>query len=103
MGKSWSEGAKALIYYITDYITKVSLPAHIGLAALLYAINRTREKYEDVPNWEHTKQAGALTILVNSMMARQEIATPCPFGTSPALPIVSFETMTREQQARQKA
>ncbi|KAI0698759.1 hypothetical protein C8Q76DRAFT_771872 [Earliella scabrosa] len=38
------EGAKALIYYVTDYITKASLPTHLGLAALLYAIERTSTK-----------------------------------------------------------
>ena len=67
------EAAKALIYYITDYITKASLPAHVGLSALLCAINRSRERYRDVPNWEETRSAGALSILVNSMMARLEI------------------------------
>lgn len=68
------EAAKALIYYVTDYITKSSLPTHVGLAALLYAINRTSEKYKDVPNWEEQRSAGALTVVVNSMMARQEIS-----------------------------
>ena len=68
------EGAKALIYYITDYITKASLPTHVGLSALLYAINRTKEKFKDVPNWEESRSAGALTVVVNSMMARQEIS-----------------------------
>ena len=67
------EGAKALIYYITDYITKASLPTHVGLSALLCAINRTCEKYRDVPDWEETRSCGALTVVVNSMMARQEI------------------------------
>ena len=67
------EGAKALIYYITDYITKASLPTHVGLSALLCAINRTRDKYRDVPDWEETRSGGALTVVVNSMMARQEI------------------------------
>ena len=68
------QGSKALIYYITDYITKASLPAHVGLAALLYAINRTNEKYKDIPNWQETRSTGALTVVVNSMMARQEIS-----------------------------
>ncbi|KIM73163.1 hypothetical protein PILCRDRAFT_81364 [Piloderma croceum F 1598] len=35
------EAVKALIYYITDYITKASLPTHVGLAALSYAIQKT--------------------------------------------------------------
>ena len=67
------EGAKALIYYVTDYITKASLPVHVGLAALLYAINRTNDKYKDEPNWRETRHQGALTVMVNSLMARQEI------------------------------
>ena len=68
------EGAKALIYYVTDYITKASLPTHVGLSALLYAINRTAGKFKDVPNWGETQSTGALTVLVSSMMARQEIS-----------------------------
>ncbi|EGN93339.1 hypothetical protein SERLA73DRAFT_64104 [Serpula lacrymans var. lacrymans S7.3] len=32
------EAAKALVYYVTDYITKSQLPTHVGLAAILYAI-----------------------------------------------------------------
>lgn len=68
------EGAKALIYYIMDYITKASLLAHVGLCALLYAINRSQNKYKDEPGWEEHQSSGALTVLVNSMMARQEIS-----------------------------
>ncbi|KAI0715432.1 hypothetical protein C8Q76DRAFT_596062, partial [Earliella scabrosa] len=68
------EGAKALIYYVTDYITKSSLPAHLGLSALLYAINRASTKYNRVTEWEPKHDVGALTILINSMLARQEIS-----------------------------
>ena len=65
------EGVKALIYYITDYITK-SLPAHLGLVALLYTIQRTDVKYKDVQIWTPRENSGALMILVNSMLLRQE-------------------------------
>ncbi len=68
------EGAKALIYYITDYITKASIPAHLGLAALMYAIDRTDVKYKGLQEWTSRQQAGALTILVNSMISRIEIS-----------------------------
>ncbi|TFK81782.1 hypothetical protein K466DRAFT_578429 [Polyporus arcularius HHB13444] len=57
------EGAKALIFYITDYITKSSIPAHLGLAALLYAIDRTDVKYKGVQHWTPREQSGALNIL----------------------------------------
>ncbi len=38
------EAAKALVYYVTDYITKQSLPTHIGFSALQYAIVKNNEK-----------------------------------------------------------
>ncbi|RPD54713.1 hypothetical protein L226DRAFT_431125, partial [Lentinus tigrinus ALCF2SS1-7] len=68
------EAAKALIYYITDYITKSSIPAHLGLAALMYAITTTSSKYARIPQWTPAQDTGALTILVNSMLARTEIS-----------------------------
>ena len=68
------EAAKALIYYITDYITKSSLPAHIGLLALLHAIHRTTDKYKDKQEWDVKEFTGALTIIVNSMLSKQEIS-----------------------------
>ncbi|KAI0715422.1 hypothetical protein C8Q76DRAFT_602314, partial [Earliella scabrosa] len=70
------EGAKALIYYITDYITKSSLPTHLGLAALMYAITRAGEKYKGVQEWSSKEDSGALTMLINSMLARQEVSHP---------------------------
>ncbi len=68
------EGAKALIYYVTDYITKSSLPTHLGLAALMYAINATDARYGRAADWGNTQDIGALTIVVNSMLSRQEIS-----------------------------
>ncbi|KAI0706588.1 hypothetical protein C8Q76DRAFT_630109, partial [Earliella scabrosa] len=68
------EGAKTLIYYVTDYITKSSLPAHLGLAALLYAINRTDRRCAGSSEWTDSHDSAALTTVVNSMLARQEIS-----------------------------
>ena len=68
------EAAKALIYYITDYITKSSLPTHIGLSALLHAIHRASDKYKEKETWERDEYAGALTIMINSILSRQEIS-----------------------------
>ena len=70
------EGAKALIFYITDYITKASIPAHLGLAALTYAISRTDTKYKDVSPWGAREETGALATVVNSMISRQEVSHP---------------------------
>jgi hypothetical protein len=39
------EAAKALIYYVTDYITTANLATHVGLQALAYAIHQNNTKY----------------------------------------------------------
>ncbi|KAI0324867.1 hypothetical protein GY45DRAFT_1213321, partial [Cubamyces sp. BRFM 1775] len=71
------EAAKALLFYVTDYITKPSLPMHVGLGALSYAVQKTNERLKasdsnpiDVPD----PARGALTLTVNRMMSRQEIS-----------------------------
>ncbi|PPQ67617.1 hypothetical protein CVT26_006827 [Gymnopilus dilepis] len=66
--------AKAFIYYVTDYITKASLPIHAALAALWYAARKIQEFYEkgdETPDSFFTK---ALTKFVNAIMGRQEIS-----------------------------
>ncbi|KAI0634071.1 hypothetical protein C8Q77DRAFT_1019570, partial [Trametes polyzona] len=69
------EAAKALLYYITDYITKASLPMHVGLGVLSYAIQRVGNKYPQArTNMDTAVSRGALTIAVNRMMSRQEIS-----------------------------
>ncbi|KAH9850104.1 hypothetical protein C2E23DRAFT_712060, partial [Lenzites betulinus] len=73
------EAAKALLYYITDYITKPSLPMHVGLGALSYAIQRTNEKFPHLlassgDSSGAPATAGALTMTVNRMLSRQEIS-----------------------------
>ncbi|KZT55184.1 hypothetical protein CALCODRAFT_406669, partial [Calocera cornea HHB12733] len=65
------EGAKAAIYYITDYITKASLPTHIGLSALGLALQK--HKRED-SHLEAREAKLLLNRLVNAMMARQEMS-----------------------------
>ncbi|KAI0078109.1 hypothetical protein K474DRAFT_1574994, partial [Panus rudis PR-1116 ss-1] len=67
------DGAKALLYYITDYITKPPLPIHAGLSALCYAIGRTGALNFVEQNENEKQYARALTMMVNSMMAKQEI------------------------------
>ncbi|KAI0359121.1 hypothetical protein OH77DRAFT_1367691, partial [Trametes cingulata] len=69
------EAAKALLYYITDYITKPSLPVHVGLGALSYAIQKASEKFPSNADYEASlKSRGALTLTVNRMLSRQEIS-----------------------------
>ncbi|EIW78411.1 hypothetical protein CONPUDRAFT_83833, partial [Coniophora puteana RWD-64-598 SS2] len=39
------EAAKALVFYITDYVTKLDLQLHVGMTALDYAVKRYTDKY----------------------------------------------------------
>lgn len=69
------EAAKALLYYITDYITKPSLQMHEGLGALSYAIQRVNETFPGiVEDPMDAKSRGALTKVVNRMISRQELS-----------------------------
>ncbi|KZO94889.1 hypothetical protein CALVIDRAFT_483665, partial [Calocera viscosa TUFC12733] len=65
------EGAKAAIYYITDYITKPSLPTHVGLSALGLALQKTQGEMFDLDN---QGEKLLLNRLVNSMMSQQEMS-----------------------------
>ena len=70
------EGAKALIYYVTDYITKAALPTHLGLAALLYAISRAEERFQETVQWGPSDDTRALTVVMNNMLSRREVSHP---------------------------
>ncbi|PPQ76981.1 hypothetical protein CVT26_007829 [Gymnopilus dilepis] len=66
--------AKAFIYYVTDYITKASLPVHAGLAALWYAARKIYEYNENPSEAPDSYFTKALTKFVNAIMGRQEIS-----------------------------
>lgn len=72
------EAAKAYLYYLTDYITKPSLPVHVGLAALSYAVRQTNIRIpsllDGTPETVRENQKGAVIITVNSMMGHHEIS-----------------------------
>ena len=68
------EAAQALVYYITDYITKSSVPVHVGLGALSYAIKKTNEILDELASDASKLSRTALTATVNRMMSRQEIS-----------------------------
>ncbi|KAH7919433.1 hypothetical protein BV22DRAFT_1108077 [Leucogyrophana mollusca] len=72
------EAAKALIFYVTDYVTKPALPAYIGLAALASAIEKTNERTNTARSQETVENPGrrALTMAVNSMISRLEMSHP---------------------------
>lgn len=69
------EAAKALVYYITDYITKSPLPLHVGVSALSYAIRKNDEKFSGSSDSPSEVRSRSLLIKsVNAMMGRLEIS-----------------------------
>ncbi|EIM82858.1 uncharacterized protein STEHIDRAFT_45239, partial [Stereum hirsutum FP-91666 SS1] len=69
------EAAKALIYYVTDYITKSALPLHLALQALCWAAKQNEAKFNnDDDATVDVVQKSLMVKAVNSMMARQELS-----------------------------
>ncbi|EGN98200.1 hypothetical protein SERLA73DRAFT_56115 [Serpula lacrymans var. lacrymans S7.3] len=68
------EPAKALVYYVTDYITKSQLPTHVGLAAVLYAIWQNDVKFEGLVGSSLAVNRSLFTKTINTIMARQEVS-----------------------------
>lgn len=67
------EAAKALVFYVTDYITKSTLSTHVGLGALIYAIKQNDNKYHnDSFTPQGTRNISLFAKTVNAMMARHE-------------------------------
>lgn len=69
------QAAKALVYYVTDYVTKGSLPLHTGLQALMWAIQHNEAKYAGQDDVDQRSVGKSLMIkVVNAMMGRQELS-----------------------------
>ena len=67
--------AKALTYYISDYITKNDLKVHVGLQAIQAAIESHQKRFADDPaSSASTRERNLLTKTVNAMMGRREIS-----------------------------
>lgn len=68
------QAAKALMYYVTDYITKDGLPLHVALTALIQATRKLKERAVD--EWYDVGKfsRSALTTVVNSMMVKHEMS-----------------------------
>ncbi|KAJ7232430.1 hypothetical protein B0H12DRAFT_1011941, partial [Mycena haematopus] len=68
------EAAKALVYYITDYVTKAELPVHAGLSAIEAAMQKTELQYQDqVPSADRLGKSLLIKSL-NAIMARTELS-----------------------------
>ncbi|KAJ6630025.1 hypothetical protein B0H10DRAFT_2361763 [Mycena sp. CBHHK59/15] len=65
--------AKAILYYITDYITKTQLQAHIAYAALELAVGRLGE-YDPEEDDRMTRAKRLLQKCAHSMIAKQELS-----------------------------
>jgi hypothetical protein len=69
------EAAKALVYYVTDYITKQTLGTHIGLSAVEYAIKSNSEKFQVGPAHDVAEVNRSLfTKTVMGLMSKQEMS-----------------------------
>ncbi|EGO25272.1 hypothetical protein SERLADRAFT_437032 [Serpula lacrymans var. lacrymans S7.9] len=69
------QAAKALVYYITDYITKSSLPVHIGFDALKHTIQQNSMKFpSNCQALTNETNQSLFTKCVNAIMARQELS-----------------------------
>jgi hypothetical protein len=76
------EAAKALIHYVTDYVTKSALATHIGLSAVEYAIKKNGEKFAAVEKDKSGIENGAVdqvnrslfTKTVMALMSKQEVS-----------------------------
>lgn len=69
------EAAKALVYYITDYITKQDMPTHVGFSALRYALQRTSREFWSTSDQDTAKIDRSVIIKsINALNARQEMS-----------------------------
>jgi hypothetical protein len=65
--------AKAVLYYITDYINKTQLQAHVAYAALELAVGRLGE-YDPDTDELRTRAKRLLQKCAHSMIAKQELS-----------------------------
>jgi hypothetical protein len=68
------EAAKALVYYVTDYITKSELPVHAGLAAVQAAMEKMENQYKDTDVSTEKQSRSVLIKCLNAIMAHTELS-----------------------------
>ncbi|KAF8439786.1 hypothetical protein L210DRAFT_867443 [Boletus edulis BED1] len=67
--------AKALVYYITDYITKSDVKLHTGVHTLQAALKSHAQKFHDDSTASQPfRDRNLVTKCINSLMGRQEIS-----------------------------
>lgn len=71
------QSAKAVLYYITDYITKSQLKAHTAYSALKTAVLKLRSEQNDTDPEDYGYKAKQLLIkCANSLISKQELSAP---------------------------
>ncbi|KAJ7314534.1 hypothetical protein DFH08DRAFT_917801 [Mycena albidolilacea] len=65
---------QALVYYITDYVTKSELPVHARLAAIEAAMQKTELQYENQTISADSCGKNLLIKSLNAIMARTELS-----------------------------
>jgi hypothetical protein len=68
------EAAKALVFYITDYITKAELPVHEGLDAIQVAMEKTEKQYGGDSVSSDTRSKSLFIKSLNAIMGRTEVS-----------------------------
>ncbi len=69
--------AKAVLYYITDYITKAQLKAHTAYVALQAAVSKLEAEVSENGEMDLERKARLMLIkCANSLIARQELSAP---------------------------
>ena len=68
------ESAKAILYYITDYISKAQLKVHVAYAALELAIRKLGE-YNPMENELTTQAKRMLQKCAHAMISHQELSS----------------------------
>ncbi|KIO00832.1 hypothetical protein M404DRAFT_69393, partial [Pisolithus tinctorius Marx 270] len=67
--------AKALTYYVSDYITKNDLQVHVGLQVICAVIDSHQKHFmNDVESSSSVCEHNLLTKTVNAMMGRCEVS-----------------------------
>lgn len=71
------QSAKAVLYYITDYITKSQLKAHTAYSALKTAVLKLRAEENDTEEDDYAYKAKRLLVkCANSLISKQELSAP---------------------------
>ncbi|KLO12577.1 hypothetical protein SCHPADRAFT_806804, partial [Schizopora paradoxa] len=69
--------AKAVLYYITDYITKSQLKMHTAYVALQAAVTKLEEEVSERNEMDFEKKAKLMLIkCANALLAKQETSAP---------------------------